>query len=550
MLKQLTIKNFALIEALDASFSQGMTCITGETGAGKSILLGGLSLVLGKRADMSSLLDPEKKCIVEASFDIGAYQLKTLFAELDLDYDPYTVLRREILPQGKSRAFINDTPVNLGTLEEVSRHLIDLHSQNDTMSLLADQYQFEVLDALGANKKLLSDYQSTLSLYKRAVGQYQSLQKEAEEAKATQELDHFLFQELQQLNLEEGLEEDIERKLGALTHVDFLQSTLAEAIQYFESEDVGVIDQLLKLRGMSMELEKRSQTFSPLASRFNALFIEAEDLLRECKDSYENLETDPEALALFQAKYDVLNNQMLKHKVNTVNELITVMNQLENRLNKTLNTDQELARLKAAQIEYKTQLNLYAAQLSENRKKAVTILEQELSTHVSKMGMPEAVFKIVLTPSSEFLSNGRDVLDFQFKSNRGSSFQPLKKIASGGELSRIMLSVKAILSAYIKLPTLIFDEIDTGVSGKISDSIAEVMVGMSQKLQIINITHLPQVAAKSHYHFKVAKTQHKDKTITELLPLDQEARIDEIALMLSGNQVTPTAVAHAKQLMN
>ena len=223
---------------------------------------------------------------------------------------------------------------------------------------------------------------------------------------------------------------------------------------------------------------------------------------------------------------------------------------LENRLNKTLNTDQELARLKAAQIEYKTQLDLYAAQLSENRKKAVIILEQELSTHVSKMGMPEAVFKIVLTPSSEFLSNGRDVLDFQFKSNRGSSFQPLKKIASGGELSRIMLSVKAILSAYIKLPTLIFDEIDTGVSGKISDSIAEVMVGMSQKLQIINITHLPQVAAKSHYHFKVVKTQHKDKTITELVPLDQEARIDEIALMLSGNQVTPTAVAHAKQLMN
>lgn len=550
MLKQLSIKNFALIEALEASFSQGMTCITGETGAGKSILLGGLSLVLGKRADMSSLHDAEKKCIVEATFDIEAYDLTALFEALDLDYDPTTVLRREILPQGKSRAFINDTPVTLNVLEEVSKHLIDLHSQNDTMSLLANQYQFEVLDALGANKELLNDYQATLAKYKNTIARYKSLHKEAEEAKATQELDQFLFQELQNLKLQEGLEEELEQKLGALTHIDFLQSTLAEATQLFENETVGILDQLLKLRSMGIELEKRSHSFSSLASRFNALFIEAEDLLRECKDSYESLENDPEALALLQEKYDALNNQMLKHKVNTVTELITVMNQLENRLNKTLNTDEELAQIQAAQIEFKKQLKQLGNKLTENRKKAIIILEKELSSHVSKMGMPDAVFKIVLSPSSEFLSNGTDLLDFQFKSNKGSSFQPLKKIASGGELSRIMLSVKAILSSYIQLPTLIFDEIDTGVSGKISDSIAAVMVGMSKKLQVINITHLPQVAAKSHFHFKVVKAQHQDKTITELLLLDQEARIEEIALMLSGNQVTPTAVAHAKQLMN
>ena len=550
MLKQLTIKNFALIEELDATFSQGMTCITGETGAGKSILLGGLSLVLGKRADLSSLLDPEKKCIVEACFDIKDYHLRALFESLELDYEVYTVLRREILPQGKSRAFINDTPVTLNTLEEVSRHFIDLHSQNETVGLLAHQYQFEVLDALADNKTLLSDYQNTLSSYKTVVAQYQSLQKEAEEAKATHELDQFLFQELESLDLQEGLEEDIEQKLDSLTHVDFLQTTLAAAIQLFEDETIGVIDQLLRLRSMGNELEKRSQAFSSLASRFQTLFIEAEDLLRSCKDSYDHLETDPEALALLQGKFDALNNQMLKHKVNTVTELITVRDQLENRLNQTLNSEEKLEHLKEEQLKYKKQLNELAAELHENRNKAIGILENELSAHVSKMGMPQAAFKIVLTSTPDFQANGKDLVDFQFKSNAGSRFQPLKKIASGGELSRIMLSVKAILSNYIQLPTLIFDEIDTGVSGKISDSLAAVMVGMSKQLQIINITHLPQVAAKSHYHFKVVKVQDNNKTVTKLVPLDQEARIEEIALMLSGHEVTPTAVAHAKQLMN
>ena len=550
MLKQLTIKNFALIEELDATFSQGMTCITGETGAGKSILLGGLSLVLGKRADLSSLLDPEKKCIVEACFDIKDYHLRALFESLELDYEVYTVLRREILPQGKSRAFINDTPVTLNTLEEVSRHFIDLHSQNETVGLLAHQYQFEVLDALADNKTLLSDYQNTLSSYKTVVAQYQSLQKEAEEAKATHELDQFLFQELESLDLQEGLEEDIEQKLDSLTHVDFLQTTLAAAIQLFEDEIIGVIDQLLRLRSMGNELEKRSQAFSSLASRFQTLFIEAEDLLRSCKDSYDHLETDPEALALLQGKFDALNNQMLKHKVNTVTELITVRDQLENRLNQTLNSEEKLEHLKEEQLKYKKQLNELAAELHENRNKAIGILENELSAHVSKMGMPQAAFKIVLTSTPDFQANGKDLVDFQFKSNAGSRFQPLKKIASGGELSRIMLSVKAILSNYIQLPTLIFDEIDTGVSGKISDSLAAVMVGMSKQLQIINITHLPQVAAKSHYHFKVVKVQDNNKTVTKLVPLDQEARIEEIALMLSGHEVTPTAVAHAKQLMN
>lgn len=550
MLKQLTIKNFALIEELEASFSSGMTCITGETGAGKSILLGGLSLVLGKRADLSSLLDPSKKCIVEASFQIQDYNLKSLFESLDVDYEDYTVLRREILPQGKSRAFINDSPVTLSILEQISLHLIDLHSQNDTVSLLQNEYQFQVLDALANNKETLSKYKRRRKEYKSVSESYQQLKLDAENAKASYELDDFLYQELLKLNLKEGMEEDLEQKHSSLSNVDYLQTTLAEGIRIMETEAVGLLDQLLKLRSLASGLTVKAGQFAPLEERFNAILVEAEDLLSECKIQFENLESNPEELEKLQAKLDELNSQMQKHKVNSTTDLITIQSQLEVRLNKSLNMDIELNRLLAKQSKLEKSMANLASQLTKSRKAAVQILEKELGNLVSRMGMNEAEFNIDLEPSDTFLSNGLDQLHFKFKSNKGGNFKPLKKIVSGGELSRIMLAIKAILSSYIKLPTLIFDEIDTGVSGKISDSIADLMVAMGQKLQVINITHLPQVAAKSHYHFKVLKQELNDKTLTSLLPLDKEARIEEIAMMLSGNQVSSTAIAHAKQLMN
>jgi len=550
LLTQLTIKNFALIEELEASFSSGMTCITGETGAGKSILLGGLSLVLGKRADLSSLLNPNKKCIVEASFQIEAYALETLFENLDVDYESQTILRREILPQGKSRAFINDTPVTLNVLEQISLHLIDLHSQNDTGSLLRNEYQFKVLDALANNKALLSKYEVAHSEYKLTQKQYQDVTQEYEKAKASHELDDFLYQELLKLNLQEGMHENLESKHSALIHVDYLQSTLAEAVQLLENESTGILDQLLKLRGLASGLEQKSSRFTTLQERFTSLFIEAEDLLAECKLQLENLETNPEELEKLQFKLDLLNRQMQKHKVNSVSDLIKIEKQLAERLKKTLNVSSQLDELKKTEKKLEKLLHSLVKKLTQSRKGAVQILEKELSGLVSKMGMKEAFFKIELFPADTFLSNGSDQLDFQFKSNKGSDFKPLKKIVSGGELSRIMLAIKSILSHYVKLPTLIFDEIDTGVSGKISDSIAEVMVSMGQRLQLINITHLPQVAAKGDYHFKVMKREQNGRTLTELFSLNKEARIDEIAMMLSGNQVTPTAIAHAKQLMN
>ena len=550
MLKQLTIKNFALIEELEASFSSGMTCITGETGAGKSILLGGLSLVLGKRADLSSLLDPSKKCVVEASFQIQEYNLEPLFDVLDVDYDDYTVLRREILPQGKSRAFINDNPVNLSILEQISLHLIDLHSQNDTVSLLQNEYQFQLLDALANNKESLSKYKRTRKEYKSISESYQQLKLDAENAKASYELDDFLYQELLKLNLKEGMQEDLEQKHSALSNVDYLQTTLAEGIRIMETEAVGLLDQLLKLRSLASGLADKAGQFTTMEQRFSNILAETEDLLSECKFQFENLESNPEELENLETKLDELNSQMQKHKVNSISDLITVQSQLEARLNRSLNMDEELNKLLTKQSQLEKSMASLAVQLTKARKGAVQILENELDDLVSRMGMNEAEFKIDLEPSTSFLSNGLDHLHFRFKSNRGSNFKPLKKIVSGGELSRIMLAVKAILSSYIKLPTLIFDEIDTGVSGKISDSIAELMVTMGQKLQVINITHLPQVAAKSHYHFKVFKQELDNKTLTNLVPLDKEARIEEIAIMLSGNQVSSTAIAHAKQLMN
>ena len=550
MLKQLIIKNFALIEELEVTFSSGMTCITGETGTGKSILLGGLSLVLGKRADLSSLLDPNKKCVVEASFQIEEYALKTLFESLDVDYEDYTVLRREILPQGKSRAFINDTPVNLADLEKISLNLIDIHSQNETNALLENEYQFQVLDALANNKEILLNYQRTRLAYITSKKQYQKLKLASERAKASFELDEFLYNELIKLNIKGVIQEDLESKHSSLIHVDFLRSTLAEAVQIMENESTGLLDQILKIRSLVSGLIKKSGHFNSLQQRFNTLFIEAEDLLDDCKIKFENLETNPEELDKIQFRLDQLNRLMQKHKVNSVSELIKIQNELEKSLTKTSKIDSELESLQDEEKKHEKSLASLAYKLTKSRKESIKILKKDLENLVQKMGMTDAAFKIELEPSELFLTNGSDQLNFQFKSNKGSQFKQLKKIVSGGELSRIMLAIKAILSSYVKLPTLIFDEIDTGVSGKISNSIAEVMVSMGKKIQLINITHLPQVAAKGDYHFKVLKKELNGKTLTQLFSLNKEARIQEIAMMLSGNKVTPTAIAHAKQLMN
>jgi DNA repair protein RecN (Recombination protein N) len=550
LLRQIKIQNFALIEDLEISFENGMSCITGETGAGKSILLGGLSLVLGKRADLSSLLDLTKKCIVEASFDIGSYDLETFFERLDLDYDIHTILRREILPQSKSRAFINDTPVTLDLLQKISQKLLDIHSQNDTQTLLEKDYQFEILDALGSCGSQLKSYKDTLIAYKKVLKEYLHWATLKNESQDSLELKNFLFDELSSINLKEGMEDNLESKISLLSNIEYLQTSLSQSIHLLGAESTGIIDSILKVRSLSQGLSKIDSKYLLLNERIQDISIETDDLLNELKIQLDQLEANPQELEILQAQLDQVNTMLQKHKVTSVLDLISVKNKLEDELQETLDIDGKLKALMIDKNTYKKRLEKLAYSISVNRKNAIKVLEIELKELVGKMGMPDATFNIQLNPTPEFLSNGKDLILFQFSANKGGQFNLLKKVASGGELSRIMLAIKYILSRYKKLPTLIFDEIDTGVSGKISDSIADIMKTLSNKLQVLTITHLPQVAAKGNHHFKVQKSMSNGKMVTSLNKLSNDERIEEIAMMLSGNEITPTAIAHAKQLMN
>ena len=550
LLTHLEIQNFALIEHLEVSFLEGMTCITGETGAGKSILLGGLSLVLGKRAEMSSLLDPSKKCVIEATFDLKGYDLEPLFSSLDLEYDNQTLLRREILPQGKSRAFINDSPVSLNILQQIGSKLIDIHSQNETQSLLESEHQFEVLDALAENNSLLIEFEDCLLAFKKTTKDYTYWSNLKNQSLNSLELKQFLFDELNAVELRPSQYSELEAKIATLSHVEYLQSNLGECIQLLENETTGVFDQTLRLNVLSQGLSKKSDQFSSLNERMKGMSVEIEDLLDECKMLLENLDSNPIEMEQLQAELDQLNGLFQKHKVLTVDELIEVKSSLEKELQETFDIEDKLNRLLVTKDQLETKLKTVSQTISQNRKQAAKTFEEELKSLVGKMGMPDAVFRIDFNPSPEFLLNGTDVISFQFSPNKGSQFNLLKKTASGGELSRIMLGVKFILSRYKKLPTLIFDEIDTGVSGKISDSVADLMIVLAQKLQVLTITHLPQVAAKGNHHFKVQKVTSGTTTRSQLIPLSKAERIEEIAMMLSGNQITPTAIAHAKQLMN
>jgi DNA repair protein RecN (Recombination protein N) len=550
VLTHLYISNFALIDELEVSFSEGLTCITGETGAGKSILLGGLSLVLGKRADLTSLLDPTQKCVVEATFSIEQYDLQTRFEALDLDYEATTVVRRELLPQGKSRAFVNDTPVTLSVLEEITAALIDIHSQHDNLQLGEGDFQFYLVDALAGNQDLITDYQFTLSQYKKALlerDRLQALQKKSQEAF---DLKQFLFDELQEAQLVSGMEEELERKRALLNSVEYLGTTLSEVVQLLEKEEVGVMDLLYRLRQLTLGLTQKSDHFEALTLQAQNAVVEMEDLLEASKQHLDQLEADPETLKQLDQQWDQLQSLYLKHHVNSATELLEIKDALEKELDQAVNLEQQNEKVNNEINSYQSSLLAQSEKLSANRKKAIPLLEKEIEKYLEEMGMKEAQFKIEMKTTSSFLLFGSDELTFLFNANLGGEFKPLKKVASGGELSRIMLAIKSILSHYKKLPTLIFDEIDTGVSGQVSDRVAEVMSALSKNLQVFTITHLPQVAAKGEHHLKVEKTTTEGKTYTRLRPLNAAERIQEIAVMLSGNQVTPTAVAHAKQLMN
>jgi len=549
-LTKLKIKNFVLIDDLEVDFNDGMTCITGETGAGKSILLGGLSLVLGKRADLSSLHDVSRKCIVEAIFQISFYNLKHVFDENDIDYQEETILRREILPKGKSRAFINDTPVNLNVLEEVSLKLIDIHSQNDTSSLLKNEYQFQVLDALANNQMILEEYKQNLLSFKEINKEFLSTKALKEKSIDNYEYKKYLYEELDATHLELGIEERLEDELSILNSVELIQNSMNKTIQSLEAESYGIIDQLEDLQRNNQEISNKSNQFEELFNRVKGSTIELEDISEEYKKIFNSLEVSPQKTEDLKRQIDNLNKLFFKHKVGSVEELLLIKEEINSFLHNSINLDDKLNSIEQEIRKRKISLKEQCLKLSENRKKVISVLEKELKRLVSKMGMDQANFKIELSTSEDFLFNGSDILSFEFSANKGHDFKILKKVASGGELSRIMLAIKTLLSRFKKLPTIIFDEIDTGVSGKISDNIAEIMANLGSSMQVFTITHLPQVAAKGDHHFKVEKKTEGDKSLTKLSYLNTKQRIDEIAMMLSGNKITDTAIAHAKQLMN
>ncbi|MFC7443949.1 DNA repair protein RecN [Mesoflavibacter profundi] len=550
MLTGLTIKNYALIDQMQVNFNDGFTIITGETGAGKSILLGGLSLILGKRADLSSLKNPEKKCIIEATFNISNYKLKPLFASEDLDYEEQTIVRREILPSGKSRAFVNDSPVNLSSLQKLGEQLIDIHSQNETLQLVDDSFQFQVIDALAKTEADLKSYTTTLKTYK--ILQKELLELKQFQAEAIKEHDYnsFLLKELEEAKLKEGELQDLEEEYEVLSNVEAIQEKLESSNQLLTEEQVGIIENLREVKNNLQKLSTISDKYIDIFNRVNSCLIELDDVVTDIDNYHSILEVNPSRLEQVDAKLALINNLMQKHVAQNVLELIKIKEELSIKVEATENVDKDIVDKQNQIEEIKQTLNNQAKIITEKRNKAIPNLIRQLQNILAKLGMPNAQFEITLIPASDFLSNGKDQLSFLFSANKGGQFNTLKKAASGGELSRIMLAIKAILSQYIKLPSIIFDEIDTGVSGEISNKMADIMSQMSKQMQVFSITHLPQIAAKGNTHFKVYKEDINNVTTSNLIKLDYDERVVELAQMLGGTKISDSAIAHAKQLLN
>jgi DNA repair protein RecN (Recombination protein N) len=550
VLAQLYIKNYALIDELDVNFDEGLTIITGETGAGKSILLGGLALVLGKRVDFSNIKDSDKKSIIECTFNIEAYHLQSFFDTHNLEYEQYTIIRREVLPSGKSRAFVNDSPVTLSVLDALGQQLIDIHSQHETLSLTDDAFQFQIIDALAQTHDLLKAYKSTLADYKENQKELELLQNQQQQSKKDHDYNSFLRQEIEEaqvLNLDLKV---LESQYETLNNLDYIQSELQFAQEVLSHEDVGVSTQLNELKQRFNKLKDISKEYTSLFERILSTQIELDDIFTEIEHHQNTLEANPQLLFDTENQLKKVNDLLGKHNVQTIEELKVVFVELSEKVAHLTNLDAQLESVNNLLNENFKKLNNISSVLSKKRKGVLTNLEDELHVLLTALGMPNAVFKIELQSSTDFLFNGKDVLSFLLNANKGGQFLPLKKGASGGELSRIMLAVKFILSKHQKLPTIMFDEIDTGVSGEISNKMASIMQEMSQYMQVFTITHLPQIAAKGTHHFKVFKVDDDSKTITQLKKLNSDERLEEIAQMLSGKEISETAKQHAQQLLN
>ena len=550
MLKEIKINNYALIDSIEMSFKPGMTSITGETGAGKSILLGGLSLVLGSRVDNSKIINKNIKCFVEAIFDTTDYDLKSFFELNSLDYERETILRREVIPSGKSRAFINDTPVNLDVLSKLGNTLIDVHSQNNNLSLLDNNFKYMILDSLANNEKLLLDYKKEYNDLKEIEKEIEKIEQNKLNLDEQSDYNKYLLKEFEGLNLEDI---DIDELKDQVKELDNLEETLTisvNVINEINNDEIGIND---KLSLYIKEINKISENSSKLES-FRKKFIEIKNDLTDLTSDYEsyieNLQSNDTKSNILKESLDLIYSLQNKHRVNSIDELIEIKNDLLKKIDDHKNFDNIISKLSLKREGITKSLYTIGNKLHNGREKAIPVFIKKMNNNFSDLGMENSKIKIDITKSKELLINGNSLIDLLFKSNKGTSFNELKNIASGGEISRIMLSIKSILSKYRKLSAIIFDEIDTGVSGIVSSKVANLMYNMSKNMQVLTITHIPQVASKGDSHFKVFKHEDESRTVTNIKLLNKSDRVDEIAEMLSGKKLNKSAKELANQLLN
>lgn len=549
MLTALSIKNYALIDDLKVDFPEGFIIITGETGSGKSIMLDALSLILGKRADMSALRNKEEKCIIEAEFSLQNYEFQPLFQELDIDYDPQTIIRREILPSGKSRAFVNDVPATLEVLSRLGQVLVDIHSQHQTLALSDTSFQFAIIDAMANNKPLLKEYVQLHQLLKKEQKKLEELIEFQKNAKKEYDYNLHQLKELKSATLEEGILEELEESYEEASNIEDIKENVSESLYLLNDENIGILNNLRELKRSFSSLTEYKQLYRDLYERIESAFLELEDLASEISDIDESIEADPDNLEQISKQLNKIYSLQKKHSVATVEELIAIQQELEEAVSKTESVDIDLNKQKKIVEEQHTATLKKATQLHKAREKVIPALDKKLTNFMHELGMPNGRFSITLTATDTFFANGNDELSFLFSANKGGDFGQLKKVASGGELSRIMLAVKAIMAEHTALPTIMFDEIDTGVSGEISQKMGDIMKQMSQNRQVFAITHLPQIAAKGAYHFKVFKEDSKGKTTTHLKLLTEEERITELSEMLEGKNSGASARNHAIELL-
>lgn len=549
MLTKLSIQNYALIEDISIDFSDDLTTISGETGAGKSILLGGLGLILGKRATTASLMNPEKKCIIEGEFDIAPYKLRPFFEQNDIDYDTHTIIRRELLTSGKSRAFINDTPVGLSLLTDLKNSLIDVHSQHQTLRLNDTKFQFSIIDSFANTKVPITHFKEKLEQYTELNTAFEILKERIQKEAAQHDYHSFLFEELELAGFKSGDQEILELELERLNNVELIKLNLNESYELLSKSELGIIDNLHQVRTNLNKIKNFSKAYEHLFERVESLYIEIKDIETELESNSEIESLDVNSLEKLNDGLQLLYNLYQKHKVDSIEDLLIIKEELSEKVNRVTNAEALLSKkenkIKACQEE----LIALGKEISAKRRKAAPILENELAHIVHELGMPHARFGIRIEESKFFFKNGIDNLFFQFSANKGGKLGSLKQIASGGEMSRIMLAVKSVMASKSQLPTIIFDEIDAGISGEIAIKMADIMQKMATNMQVVAITHLPQIVARGRQHLKVYKYTEHNQTNTEIKLLNKDERVQEIAEMLGGKTITESAVNHAKQLL-